>query len=223
MIVVPSPADPDSAIGRAERLFQLAQQRQLDDALACEAAGLLDDPDPFVQGIAEWALATKVNLENNGQDVLWPPPEPPDWYDRWTALDADFLLTADYVRQGAVWGIHHQPASMLGSVDLILKRAAGVLDELVRSGCEAAERQQAEQRFDQLRAIRQQLARQIDQSSSDLTALRHLWLQARRTARTIVLAHPSVDFERLAYIKRHVALFANITGSQYPWSHKPGG
>lgn len=222
-IVIPSSADPDSAIGRAESLFQIAQQRQLDDGLAGEAAGLLEDPDPFVQGIAEWALATKVNLENNGQDILWPRSDPPDWYHRWTTLDADFLLTADYVRQGAVWGIHHQPASMLSSVDLILRRATGVLDELERSGCNAARRQQAEQGFEQLQTIRQQLARQIDRSSNDLTALRHLWLQARRTARAIVLAHPSVDFDRLVYIRRHGALFANITGSQYPWSHKPGG
>jgi 2-dehydro-3-deoxygluconokinase len=203
----------------------LAQQRQMDDALGQRGGPqrqLLDDVDPFVQGIAEWALATKVNLENNGQEILWPRSDPPQWYERWTALDDDFLLNADYVRQGAPWGIHHQPASMLGSVDLILKRAAGVLDEIARSDDDEARRQAAQRHFEELQELRQQLARRIDESPEDLTALRRLWLQARRTARWIVLAHPSIDFDRLVYIKRHVALFANITGSQYPWSHKPG-
>ena len=223
LIAIPSTAAPDSAIGRAEQLFALAQQRQLNDALASEAATLLDDADPFVQGIAEWALATKVNLENNGQDIRWPQPDLPDWYRRWTALDADFLLTADYVRQGAAWGIHHQPASLLGSLDLILKRAAGVVDEIARSDSDDARHQTVQRNVEELHAIRQQMASRIGESPEDLTSLRRLWLRARRTARAIVLAHPAVDFDRLVYIKRHVALFANITGSQYPWSHKPGG
>jgi hypothetical protein len=127
----PSSAASDSTIGRAEQLFQLAQQRQLDDGLAGEAASLLDDADPFVQGIAEWALATKVNLENNGQEIVWPRPDPPDWYRALDGVGRRFSADADYVRQGAPWGIHHQPASMLGSVDLILKRAAGAFDELL--------------------------------------------------------------------------------------------
>jgi len=223
LAAIPSTAAPDSAIGRAEQLFTLAQQRQLDDALASEAASLLDDADPFVQGIAEWALATKVNLENNGQELRWPRPDLPDWYRRWTALDADFLLTADYVRQGAAWGIHHQPASMLGSLDLILKRTGGVVDEIARSSSDDARLQAAQRKIEELHAIRQQMARRISESPEDLTTPRQLWLQARRTGRAIVLANPAVDFDRLVYIKRHVALFANITGSQYPWSHKPGG
>jgi hypothetical protein len=222
-IVIPSSAASDSTIGRAEQLFRMAQRRQLDDGLAGEAASLLDDADPFVRGIAEWAIATKVNLENNGQEIVWPRPEPPDWYRRWTALEGDFLLDADYVRQGAPWGIHHQPASMLGSVDLILKRAAGAFDELTRGDTDEVGRRAARRQLEQLRAIRQELARQIQVAPDDLTAQRRLWLQARRTARAIVLARPAIDFDQLVYIQRHVALFANITGSQYPWAHKPGG
>ncbi len=220
---IPSSATHKSAIGRAEQLLALAQQRELSDELAGEAASLLDDADPFVQGIAEWALATKVHLENNGQEVRWPRNDSPDWYRRWMALDGDFLLTADYVRQGAGWGIHHQPASMLGSVDLILQRASGTLDEIKRSGISRADQQAARANFEHVQAIRAQLARRIENAPGDLTSQRRLWLEARRAARRIVLANPAVDFERLVYIQRHVALFANITGSQYPWSHKPGG
>lgn len=222
-IAIPSQAAPDSAIGRAEQLFALAQQGKLDDGLAAEAAGLLDHEDPFVCGIAQWALSAKVDRENNGQAVVWPKADPPHWYRRWIALDGEALLAADYVRQGAVWGIHHDAGSMRSSAEKILARCRGVVEEIERSAADPEQKAAVARQRDAAQAICDELARLAQSPTVDLLALRRGWLQARLAARPIVLANPAVDFEQLVYVQQHVALFANITGSQYPWSHKPGG
>ena len=223
VISIPSAASPDTPIGRAEQLFALAQQGKLDSALADEAASLLDHPDLFVAGIAEWAIATKVNGENNGEKIVWPKEDLPAWYRKWIALDADFLLKADYVRQGAIWGLHHQPNSVLGSLKKITFRATGVAEQVLHSQTPEHTKQQVRQRLAKLQAVHDQIARQVESGKADPGAVRKLWLEARLTVRPIVLANPAADFDRVVFVKRHVALFPNITGSQYPWSHKPGG
>jgi hypothetical protein len=222
-IVIPLPPNAESRIARAQHLFAVAQQGGLDNHLAEEAATLLEDHDPFVRGIAEWTLATRVNLENKGQRIRWPRANPPNWYVRWSNLSGDFLLTADYVRQGAVWGIHHQPDAMRRSMELILERAYRVIDEVASSDTSPAELEGLERLRDRVLAQQKTMAGLAEESPPALTAMRKLWLEARRTARAIVLSNPAANFERLVFIKRHGALFANITGSQYPWSHKPGG
>ncbi len=216
-----SKAEP--ALERAAQLRGLAEGRKLDAAGAAEAAGLLDHADPFVQGLAEWALATKVNLENNGQVAVWPQADPPAWYAKWMSLDGERLLTADYVRQAAVWDLHRQPQALAGSARKIVARAESVVDDLSRSDA-AVERQQAARRqLETVRAIAREIAADAAAAAPDLPQLRRRWLDLRRAARPLVLSQPAADFERLAYVTRHEALFANITGSQYPWSYKPGG
>jgi hypothetical protein len=75
-----------------------------------------------------------------------------------------------------------------------------------------------------LEAIRDELGQRIRSDPDDIVGHRQRWLAARRAARPIVLANPAVNFERLLFIQRHAAhSHRNITGSQYPWIHKPGG
>lgn len=223
VISLPSTAAPDTPIGRAEQLFLLAQQGKLDSKLADEAAALLDHSDPFVAGIAEWAIATKVNGENNGEKIVWPSEDPPAWYRKWMALDADFLLQADYVRQGAVWGLHHNPRSVLGSLKKIQYRVTGVAEEALHSAVPEQTRRQIQQQLEKLQALHDRIAQKVGSGNADPVEVRNLWIEARKVARPIVLANPAVDFDQLVFVTRHVALFPNITGSQYPWSHKPGG
>ena len=217
------PADADAALARAEALLAAAREGQLADSAAEQAAALLDHDDPFVAGIAEWALATKVNNENDGQVERWPGADPPAWFTRWTQLDGDFLLASDYVRQATVWGIHHSASGLLGSVGLIFGRASGSLADAQLRGLEEQRLAALRGQLDQLRALRDQLAARIDQAPHDLAGHRRLWLAARHAARRIVLANPAVDFDQVAFVKCHPASFPNITGSQYPWGHKPGG
>lgn len=216
-------ATPDSALFRAETLLATARDGKLTDSAAEEAAGLLADDDPFVAGIAEWAIATKVNNENDGQVERWPGNDPPAWFVRWSGLDGDFWLAADYVRQATVWGIHRDANGLLASAGLIVRRASGSLADAELRGLPAEAVASLRTQLDRLQALRDQLAARIAQAPNDLSGHRRIWLAARHTARTIVLANPAVDFGQVAFVKCHPGSFPNITGSQYPWGHKPGG
>ncbi len=220
----PSPATPvDAALTQAESLLAAARAGKLEAADAEAAAGLLDHDDPFVAGIAEWALATKVNNENDGQVARWPAADPPAWFVRWSRLDGEFLLQCDYVRQAVVWGVHRDSAGLRGSLGLILRRARGSLADGRARGIPAADSVRLETQLAQLEALREQFSARLADAPDDLPGQRRLWLAARRTARGIVLANPAVRLDQLAFVQCHPASFPNITGSQYPWGHKPGG
>ncbi|MBM4041294.1 MAG: hypothetical protein FJ290_22555 [Planctomycetes bacterium] len=201
----------------AERLLDLARQKRLTDPLAEEAARLLAHPDPFVAAIAEWAIATKVGIENSGQEIRWPRPNPPKWFTAWLALNPAFLLDADYARLAVLWGIHNHGGKFLDSVGSILKRARGAAREAGSSPAVARQ-------LDAIMAIQARLAERLRAAPDDLVGHRKLWLDARRAARPIVLANPAAGFGQLLFVKCHPAhSHRNITGSQYPWCHKPGG
>ncbi len=206
----------------AERLLDQAQQGKLTSPQAGEAAGLLDHDDPFVRGLAYWALAEKVAQENKGQTAAWPQADAPAWFAAYAAVEGHRIVEADYVRQGAAWGIHH--ASPLGAVGNTITRAEAAAAEIRASAGVAPEKlAEVDRRLAELRRIRDEVAARAQKSPDDLVPLRKLWIEARRTARSIALANPAVDFEQLLFITRHPATFPNITGSQYPWGHKPGG
>jgi len=207
----------------AELLWRIAQRDGLDDDRAALAAGLLDHDDPFVRALAEWAIATKVGRENGGQEIRWPRPDPPAWFEKWSKLDADFLLEADYARLAVVWNVHYDGKRLLGSVGAIIGRAHGAASEVLASASPDRRAMVAGQ-LDKLESIRDELARRVEAAPEDITGHRRLWLAARRAARPIVMANAAVDFDRLAFTLRHPAhSHRNITGSQYPWCHKPGG
>jgi hypothetical protein len=219
-----SPAtETDAALAQAELLLAAARAGKLTEAEAEKASELLDHDDPFVAGIVEWAIATKVNNENDGQVERWPGSNPPAWFVRWSRLDGDFLLQSDYVRQAFVWGVHRDAAGLRGSAGLIVRRASGTLDDARARGISEASAAQLQMQLERLRTLRDQLAARIAQAPADLPGHRRLWLAARHTARTIVLANPTVKFDQLAFVQCHPASFPNITGSQYPWGQKPGG
>jgi len=238
----PHPAAPCAA---AELLWRIALKKGLTDELASLAAGLLDHDDPFVRALAEWAIATRVEIDNKGQQIAWPRPQAPDWFRRWSALPADRLLEADYARMAVVWGIHYDGRKLLDSVGAIRRRARDAAGEALQSP-DAGVRATVARQLQVLDAIQRRLAERVEaapettvafrsakerdfrgakgDSAPDLTAQRKLWLAARRAARPIVLANPAIDFDELLLIKRHSAhSHRNITGSQYPWVHKPGG
>jgi len=99
-----------------ELLWRISIQGALTDAHAALAAELLEDEDPFVRALAEWAIATRVGRDNNGQIVAWPRLDTPDWYRRWSSLPADFLLEADYARLAILCNIHYNSTGSRGSV-----------------------------------------------------------------------------------------------------------
>ncbi|NQT51111.1 hypothetical protein HQ576_03625, partial [bacterium] len=207
----------------AEQLLQKAQERRLTSEEAARAAGLLAHSDPFVRALAEWAIATKVNQDNGGQNIAWPRADAPAWFAAWVALPPERLLEMDYARQAIVWGIHRDGRQLLGSVDKILARARGAASEIPVSA-PAATRGMVARQLAALAGIRRQLVESLQNAPDDLTAHRTLWLAARHATRPIVLANPAVDFQQLLFVSLYPAhSHRNITGSQYPWVHKPGG
>ena len=217
-----SPLTPGVA---AEVLWRTALKGRLSDQAAKLAGELLTREDPFVGGLAEWAIATKVGMENGGQVAVWPKADAPEWFDRWYGLDAEFLLEADYARLAIRYNIHHDGKKLLGSAGAILARAGAVANEVSAAVSTSDEtRAMVTRNLERLESIRKRLAREVVEAPQDIAGHRGLWIEARRAARPIVMANPAVDFARLLFLKRHSAhSHRNITGSQYPWIHKPGG
>lgn len=214
---------PPAACAAAELLWRLAEKKALSDDLAAEAAGLLGHQDPFVRSLADWAIATRVEIDNKGQEIAWPRPDPPEWFRRWSERSPEAMVEADYARFAVLWGIHYDGRKMLDSVSAIQRRAGGAASEALRSPS-AETRAMVARQLERIAAVRGQLARLVNESPADLGGQRRLWLEARRAARPIALANPAADFGRLVFVKRHAAhTHRNITGSQYPWVHKPGG
>jgi len=214
----------DSLTTEAERLLARARTDELADAAAGRAGEMLAHEDPFVAAIAEWAISEKVQRDNAGQEIAWPREDPPAWFGAWLSLPPERLVEFDHARYAIAWGAHRDAGNLLHSVGLILKRAEGPARE-VRSAEGFADRKaMVGRQLAELRGIQQRMAQLLREHPKDLLGARRLWLAARRAARPIVLANPAIDFDSLIYIRRHpVHSHRNITGSQYPWVHKPGG
>jgi len=212
----------EGPLATAERLLETAERGKLTNEEAAQAAVLLEHDAPFVRGLAYWALAEKVARENKAETAAWPRPDAPGWFEAFATIDGKRLIEADYVRQGAAHGVHRRPP--LGSLPKIIARAEGVAAELrATAGIDAAAVAEVDRRIVELRRIHDEIAARARKEPKDLVPLRKLWIEARMVARGAALANPAVDFDQLLLVKRHPALFPNITGSQYPWSHKPGG
>jgi hypothetical protein len=70
------------------------------DELGGRAVKLLDHPDPFLRGLAEWAIAIRLTPEYecaeervNGRRIAkqWPYEGGPDWYRKWAAIGPDAM------------------------------------------------------------------------------------------------------------------------------------
>lgn len=213
----------EAAVATAEILLFVSEKGRLGSGHAVLAAELLEHEDPFVSAIAEWALATRVGMDNNGQQIVWPQDDPPEWFHAWSSLTPQFMLEADYVRSAVGRKLHHDAPGLVASVAEISRRAKSIASEILRTA-DPGTRAMVDRQLAELDDIHRRAATQLEASPGELVGLRHLWLQARRAARPVVLANPAVDFDQLLFVKRYPAhSHRNITGSQYPWVHKPGG
>ena len=216
--------DPLATGAAAELLWRVSGKAALSDGLADVAATLLSRDDPAVRALADWAIARRVHRDNSRVIVAWPRPDPPAWFRTWqAALTPDFVLDADYLRLAIGWGIHHDGRKLLDSVGAILRRASGAAGEVLADGPSAETRAMVSRQLAELRRTQQRLAESLKAAPDGITAHRELWLAARHAARPIVLANPAAGLGQILFVTRHGNTFANITGSQYPWSHKPGG
>ncbi len=214
---------PTAAGDAAETLWRLAQKGSLTDDLAGLAGEWLDGDDPFVRAFSDWAISIKIGLENGGQEQRWPGQNPPGWFQRWAGQSPQEMLDNDYARLLISWNGHRSSGGIASSLSKIVSRANGAASEVLpdATGETAA---MVRRQLNELATIERQLAVSLADEPRNLTEHRRFWIAARRAARPIVLANPAIDFGSLVFIKRHSAhSHRNITGSQYPWIHKPGG
>ncbi|MFW6161377.1 MAG: hypothetical protein ACODAJ_01330 [Planctomycetota bacterium] len=205
--------DEGRALDAAERLLRSAQANRLSEELAEVAAGLLGHNDPFVRGIAEWALAMKVGGENNGQEARWPSADPPKWLHKWLAFPVARRVQADWVRQAVSRGIHRHGKKLLADADALVARARRM----------AADLDLAPRLLRPLQAARIALAARLKTHPADLAGQQQCWLDARKAMRRIVMAHPAIDFDQVLFVTQFAPhTVRNITRS-YQWKHKPGG
>jgi len=202
--------DAEAAVPVAETLVEIAERNRLGDDLAALAGELLASDDPFVRGLADWAIAMKVGHENNGQQATWPRADLPAWYRAYAAETPRERVENDWVRQAVARKIHRDPASLAASIDAMAARAARMADDL------GVDRALAEK----VAAYRVVVG---SQSPADLRSAQKRWLDARRAMRDVALAQPAMNVDRLVFLEQFVPhTVRNITRS-YSWKHKPGG
>ena len=215
--------DATSASALAELMIHVAQNNQLSAPLASLAGELLHHQDPFVRGMAEWAISMKVGGENNGQKSAWPSKDLPDWYTAWTSLDSAERLQADWVRQAVSARTHRNPAKLAASVGDMIQRVARMQESFRNDGATQETLELLEQRLTRLESIRADLAERAEASQADSSETRRLWLEARRALRDVVFANPALELDRVVCVKQFAPhTVRNITRS-YSWKHKPGG
>lgn len=212
--------DSASASGVSELMVKVAQQNRLSSPLATLAAEMLDHNDPFVRGMAEWVLSMKVGGENNGQEIVWPSKDLPDWYVAWMGLSSADRLQADWVRQAVSTRVHRSRAKLAASVKAMIDRVGHMQEGFRRHGAGDDTLGLLEDRLNQLNTIHAKLTSQDVASSIEQ---RCLWIEARRALRDAALANPALSFDRIVCVKQFAPhTVRNITRS-YSWKHKPGG
>ena len=216
-------SDAASAYDLAERMVHAAQENRLSSPLASLAGEMLRHEDPFVRGMAEWAISMKVGGENNGQESVWPSKDPPDWYAAWIALDPAERVRADWVRQTVSTGIHGDAKKLAASVDAMIDRIARMQEGFQSHGAAPPTLRLLEAQLARVQSIRAQMARCNGPLATDSIERRRLWIEARSALRGAVLANPALSFDRIVCVKQFVPhTMRNITRS-YSWKHKPGG
>ncbi len=206
----------------AEILWKIFTFKKWNDSLCELASELLESPDPVAVSYADWAISIRTGWENSSETVPWNEElrEKPRWFSKWLSFPAERFPELDYWRIAGTHGIQHNLASLRGSGQKFLQRAGGMYQEILESP-KLTEEKRLE--INALFAEAEKLTEEL-QKTEDMLEARQLFTKVRCALRKVVLLNPDLDFEQILFTKRHSAHgLRNITGSQYPWTHKPGG
>jgi len=207
----------DDDLEQTLALLHKAEQEQLNDASLTTAGQMLANADLFVQGAAEWAIATRIGRDNNREAITWPKAESPAWYRAWSTLSQQQRAEMDWVRQAIALGIYNDRTKLLASADDLLRRAQG-LEADARS--DDKRRKVMDRAVAELTRVRQAMA----VTAVDMPRLRSLWLEARRALRPAVFAQAAVDCDQVVFSTVFGPHHApNVVGTHTSWTHKPGG
>lgn len=219
----------EAASVSAELLYAIAARiggRRLTDdppwrQFAEKGAALLEHDDPFVRGIAAWALVA-VRDANPGMQRQ---PETPEWTAKCLALRPETSLECDFVLQAFRLGIHRTVRDLSRSAQDLLTRAED-LASYAQSRGEKQRRPGVVAALETLKIAHGRLAGRKD--PTDLAAHRKLWLDVRRTVRDVVLAGPDLDFKEVVFFKAPARTEGNhpdclVQNHDRPKERRPGG
>jgi hypothetical protein len=218
----------ETALEQAETLLKTAcgdpkkksAHCDLTDELATRAVALLDHADPFVRGIADWAITIRVATDNDHRN-FWPRPNPPTWFSHWSSYkQGPALLENDYVRQAVALGLHRTSATLLKSAEEICRRTEGPASEIRERGTPTQKEQLKKDM-----AVMDETFNRLRNSLDNPAAQRKIWLELRKAARKIVLANPDINFIELAYVTRYSCIGPHnlASYSYHPDHYRPGG
>lgn len=226
---------------RAELLAWLARGNDVRDGgrspmmptaeLAEQAAALLDHADPFVRGIAEWALSIRFGMDHESSEERvggrrvakgWPGPDAPAWYQRWANLPAELFVEFDYVRQAAGLGWHRQSATLVATAGEYLNRSQSVV-AYAEPRVSTAQLQALQQSLARVQSTHRALTDAVESAPDDLTQHRRRWLDVRHATRAVALGNPDLNFKEVMFALRPAArVGGNITVGRWN-THPPGG
>lgn len=208
----------DAAV--AELIWTSCAKKKWSESLCELAAKLLDSPDPVAVMFAEWSIAIRVGYENSQNVAVWTEdmPDKPSWYAAWLQFPAERFPEMDYWRVGSSFGVHRSMGGLHGTAVKFMERTEGLYQEILAAP-DSDRKRQAIADMDKARADLKTVC-----DCPDMLKTRQLYSQFRNQTRKVILANPSLDFDQILFTKRYSNHgLRNITGSQYPHSHKPGG
>ncbi len=179
---------------------------------------LLIDEDPFIRGLAWRALSMSPKIKSVLEEATVS-----EWGEKWKELAENNSIEIDYVRQAFEHGLHNDSNALLETVSKIIQQAKSVIKEINKKTILSKKNQTIDVQLEKLETIYNQLENSVQTDIKNLQAHRNFYLDARNTARNIVLSNPSLNFKEILFFKRHASGAAkNITRS-FPWKHNPGG
>jgi hypothetical protein len=191
------------------------------------AMNWIQHEDPFIRGMAEWAISHRINLLNNEFTSVWPQNENkvPEWFHAWeNLLQTDFVLEADYVRQGVRKDMHRSSADILANAKKIVQRSKNVQKKISSKGSRKNLRK-TKKLEKKLLGQHEKLKEVAEKYPVKITRQRTIWLNMRKTARKIVLNNPDIkNSGKFLFTLRHTYhTLSNITKGGKSYNNKPGG
>ena len=186
-----------------------------------KGAALLGHEDPFVRGIAAWAL---IAVRDGKRDSR-PASGTPEGMAKCLALRPETSAECDFVLQAFALGVHRTTRDLAQSAQDITRRAEGLAAFALPRTAEPRRRRMAAA----LETLRRAYRRPDSQKPpADLAGQRKWWMEVRRAARDVVLAGPDMDFKEVAFFKTPVRTEGNhpdglVQNHDRPKERQPGG
>ncbi len=199
---------------------QASQMDVVNTEQVCSRALLLmNEPDVFVRGMADFAIAIRVGIENSGSLREFPGNPAPDWWDSWIdCTGPEAQISYDYVRQASLRGIHRSAERIITEANQVGSRAE-MLENYIQQYGTGEEANAAMETGKEIRSMIKILT-----SSNELVALRQAYVELRLLVRELVLMNPDLDFDRILFSQQHAFHnFGNITNGGKSFAVKPGG